>query len=195
VPDQNQTTWLNDAIYRDVILADAKAAFAMSISGLGIGGAASVLGSITGGGGASPLSNPYVLACLSTGTSIALLAILFAGATVLPRRYISTFRDEHGSRPWDDFARTWWCNAPGRTTDGASTRIDKMYRALKRRPANHDAVDDAWVKELGRLAEVRRRKYWWAGLSIVFATIGLFLLLVGVAIAVVMSAEPEVVFL
>jgi hypothetical protein len=184
---QDKATWLNDAIYRDVILADAKAVFAMSISGLGVGGAASILGSLTTPGH-EPLGNPWVYLMLATGTLLALLAILLACVTVLPRRYVTQFEDHKGSSLTDDLWRTLLCNIAAPHADGGSQLIDRMYEAL-RDSTGDTAADKAWLEEIGRLAEVRRRKYWWAGWSIILSTAGVLVLVAGVAAALAIEVS------
>lgn len=194
--DLDKAAWLNDAIYRDIILADAKAVFAMSIAGLGIGGAASIIGSLNGGASRNPLTNVYVFGFLAIGAVLALVAILFACATVLPRRYIRKFHDSTGQGRVRDLWWTFRCNLGNSRADGGSQLIDTMYKALKLDEDITGAVDKAWLAEIGRLSEVRRRKYWWAGLSIVLSTMGLAMLLVGITIAVaIASADGEGIFL
>jgi hypothetical protein len=195
-PADERLTWLNDAIYRDVILADAKAVFAMSLSAIGVGGTASILGAwpehLT-----NPLASQAVAMVLGAGVLMALLAIVSACATVLPRKYVGAFDEAQGKpqphdgwtipalRNWlkcDDLWRTFWCNVSA-SADGGSSRIDEMYEALRDRRHDSAAIEAVWLVEIGRLAEVRRRKYWWAGRSIILSTASLAFLLAGIALA------------
>jgi hypothetical protein len=194
-------TWLNEAIYRDVTLADAKAVFSMSLAALGVAGAASFFGSMPDPERrAIALNDWWVFWLMVAGVVLAVFAILAAAATVLPRRYVTRHKDPKGANRLTDAWHTMVPWSLGARGDGGSERIDELYSFVS--TATPDAGtarnEDNWptpsalIEEIGRLAEVRRRKYWWVGASIGLSTAGVIIMIMGVGRAVlVINRDAE----
>lgn len=185
----------SQAIFHDIQLADAKAAFSLTISALGVAGAASFFGAVP-----DPvnrfrvLTNPFVLSFLSVGLLALIGAIIAAVVTVLPRRYVrsvdpvvpdKTISESRVNRCWRDLWQSFCCNFPigSATVDHASVNFEAMCSAL--RAGRQIEWTEHWINEVGRRAKVRRLKYWWVGPSILLATIGVTFTLGAVCASVV----------
>ena len=198
---------LSEAIHRDITLADAKAVFAISITTLGIASALSTLGDLDGGDRVRVLSSPILASPLVVGAIFAAFALLASVVTVMPRRYVVV--DERGVADKADLARDLratlrlpsWVRVPrwvvGRATartkrilermlrpgaDGASDLLDAAARALAAEP-DADKFAAPLIREVARLAVVRRRKYWWVGRAVGLALISGFWLTIGIVVA------------
>lgn len=168
-------TKVNDALYRDIVLADAKAAFSMSISAVSVAAMASLL-SVD-----SPLSARVLEGCAfgigAAGVAFAVVSVLLSVVTVLPRR--RTAAGDAGGLGADVLSIiTSLFTSP----DAGSDRIEALVAS--------PSVEN-WHAENGRLARVRRRKYWWVGVSISSAGLGLLCMILAVVCAVLSGSDME----
>jgi hypothetical protein len=189
-------------IYRDINLADAKAAFALTVAGLGIAGMASFYGSMP-----DPASRLVALSSRSVwipallGVIFAVVGIFCAIVTVLPRRYVGMDKEinpEIGL--WGDARRVFGCNIPFRTgrktgqqvPDGGTVGIDILISALK--PVSGNKRLAALQHEVARCAVVRERKYWWVGPSLFMTFFAVLLFIFSlIAGALVVTAHNSLV--
>jgi hypothetical protein len=181
---------LSALIYRDITLADAKAAFSLTVAGLGIAGSASFYGSMPDPASRfNALSNLFVSIPLFSGVLCALGGIFCAIVTVLPRRYVDdkcVMRALEGVAPtdglWQDAKLCFSRNLPGYTApkrdsdpiDGGTYGIRQIILAYKAKSEAEQSV--VLFNDLQRCSVVRERKYWWVGPSLVLTAlaVGLF---------------------
>jgi len=166
---------LSAFIYRDIYLADAKAAFALTVAGLGIAGTASFYGSMPDPASRhDALSHPLVWSPLFLGLLCAIGGIFCSIVTVLPRRYVGRNGQIISVRLLKDALLCFTHNVPlftappkpDQPTDGGSFGIQKIVAAFK--SGSESEQVSALLGEIERASEVRKRKYWWVGPSLFF---------------------------
>lgn len=165
---------LGDTVYRDITLADAKAAFAISITALSIGSALSVLVDMDLRARQEILDS-WVYWVLAAGGAVGLVAILLSAVTVSPRRYLKSpdlsgvettmMGDFIANLGWRSLGNRYTVKSDGtanyKDNDGASRLLEDASRTL----LGEDRTKPL-VAEVNRLLMVRRRKYWWVGKAI-----------------------------
>ena len=108
--------------------------------------------------------------------------------TVLPRRYIIGHNNPKIGSRWHRFSDFFMLLKSLLTiNDGAMTFYDQVHDAV----ANSDPgrVVSCWNSELGRQVEVRRRKYFWVGYSIIMSIASVMFMILGVVVAVYISGK------
>jgi len=164
---------LSAFIYRDISLADAKAAFALTVAGLGIAGTASFYGSMPDPASRhDALSDWLVLITLFLGLLCAAGGIFCAIVTVLPRRYVGKNGPIISVTLREDALLCFKYNVPFLTappkseqpTDGGSLGMQNIIAAFKSGSESQQVA--ALLSEIERASVVRQRKYWWVGPSL-----------------------------
>jgi hypothetical protein len=198
-------TELLEIVYRDVQLADAKAGFAITIAALGVAAAASFFGSMPDPDRrALVLTKFRVNVPIIGGLIFSFFGIVFATLAVLPRRYIRQNLSIQGlckrtfwtrcRNVFGDLGRLiWYSLSFDLVEDGGEYWHNELFKAWSNCPDSEKASHDAMHGELGRILEVRKRKYWWVGPAIIATVTGLLAMLIGVVIAVYVIVSTDLV--
>jgi hypothetical protein len=181
---------IRDYTYKDVLLADTKAGFALTVVGVSLAACAALFDRVMN---VQAAWGGYVFILLVVGLSCACVSVLCAMLTILPRSYISHEMTNDPTH-WVHLKSTWRACIARRLADACSVVFENIWQKqtkgttqslgmLMDSSEDHMRVVHSLHEAMARALLVQNLKYLWVGKALLFAfaafaLIGVSLLLV-----------------